>query len=167
MAKGEGREYQNETSFNTISSLAPIVNFNHESLKKAISALDLEWTPRADERFEKATYFINTYQPEKLFKLLEEKNTAYAETVSEEEKVVVRKLYDYLLNAETVKDKEVQKFIYDCVNNPELTKKENMAIQQRYFKIFYNLLFGTDAGPRLYLFFAASEKSSYIELLNI
>lgn len=163
----EGREYQNETSFNTISSLAPIVNFNHESLKKAIKALDLEWTPRADERFEKATYFINTYQPEKLFKLLAEKNTAFAETLSDEEKVIVKKLHDYLANAETVKDKEVQQFIYDCVNNPELTKKENMAIQQKYFKIFYNLLFGTDAGPRLYLFFAASDKSSYIELLNI
>ena len=35
----EGRNYQNETSFNTISSLAPIVNFNHESLVKAIKAL--------------------------------------------------------------------------------------------------------------------------------
>ena len=39
-----------------------------------------------------------------------------------------------------IKDKEVQQFIYDCVNNPNLTKKENMAIQQRYFKIFYNLI---------------------------
>ena len=42
-----------------------------------------------------------------------------------------------------------------------------MAVQQKYFKIFYNLLFGTDSGPRLYLFFAASDKSTYIELLNI
>ena len=66
-----------------------------------------------------------------------------------------------------IKDKEVQQFIYDTVNNPNLTKKENMAIQQKYFKIFYNLLFGTDAGPRLYLFFAASDKNTYLELLNI
>ena len=163
----EGRKYQNETSFNTISSLAPIVNFNHDSLVKAIKALELEWTPRADERFEKATYFINTYQPEKLFKLLEEKNTEYASTISEEEKAIVKKLYNYLAETEVVKDKEVQQFIYDTVNNPNLTKKENMAVQQKYFKIFYNLLFGTDAGPRLYLFFAASDKNSYIDLLNI
>ena len=95
------------------------------------------------------------------------KDTEYAATVSAEEKAVVKKLYDYLKKAETIKDKEVQQFIYDCVNNPNLTKKENMAVQQRYFKIFYNLLFGTDAGPRLYLFFAASDKASYIELLNI
>lgn len=163
----EGREYQNETSFNTIASLAPIVNFNRDSLVKAIKKLDLEWTPRADERFEKATYFINTYQPEKLFKLLESKNEEFIASLTEIDKDVVRKLHDYLASQEEIKDKEVQQFIYDTVNNPNLTKKENMAIQQKYFKIFYNLLFGTDAGPRLYLFFAASDKNTYIELLNV
>ncbi len=163
----EGREYQNETSFNTISSLAPIVNFNHDSLVGAISKLDLPWTPRADERFEKATYFINTYQPEKLFKLLESKNTEFANNLPDIDKEVVRKLYNYLNEREEIKDKEVQQFIYDTVNNPNLSKKENMAVQQKYFKIFYNLLFGTESGPRLYLFFAACDKTNYIELLNI
>ena len=163
----DGKKYQNETSFNTISSLAPIVNFNRESLVKAIKAIDLEWTERADERFEKATYFINTYQPEKIFKLLDSKNEEFASTLQDEEKAIVKKLYDYLNSNETIKDKEVQQFIYDCINNPSLTKKENMAVQQKYFKIFYNLLFGKDSGPRLYLFFAASDKSTYIELLNI
>ena len=163
----EGKEYQNETSFNTISSLAPIVNFNHDSLVNAISKLDLPWTPRADERYEKATYFINTYQPEKIFKLLEEKNVEFAATLSRDEKIVVKLLFDYLASHEEIKDKEVQQFIYDTVNDPNLSKKENMAIQQKYFKIFYNLLFGKDSGPRLYLFFAACDKVNYIELLNI
>ena len=163
----DGVDYQDETSFSTIANLAPIVNFNHDSLVNAVSKLDLPWTPRADERYEKATYFINTYQPEKLFKLLEEKNTAFIETLLLEEVKVVKRLHKYLTETETIKDKEVQQFIYDTVNNPELSKKENMAIQQKYFKIFYNLLFGTDSGPRLYLFFAACDKHSYINLLDI
>ena len=133
----------------------------------AIEKLDLPWTDRADERYEKATYFINTYQPEKIFKLLDEKNTEFASTLSRDERIVVQKLHDYLEENETIKDKEVQQFIYDTVNDPNLTKKENMAIQQKYFKIFYNLLFGKDSGPRLYLFFAACDKVNYIELLNI
>ena len=124
-------------------------------------------TPRADERFEKATHFIKTYQPEKIFKLLENKNEEFAKTLGNEEKEVVKKLYDYLASHEVIKDKEVQQFIYDTVNNPNLTKKENMAIQQKYFKIFYNLMFGKDNGPRLYIFFAASDKNDYLELLNI
>ncbi len=163
----DGVEYQDETSFNTIASLAPIVNFNHDSLVSAIAKLDLPWTPRADERFEKATHFIKTYQPEKIFKLLENKNEEFAKTLGNEEKEVVKKLYDYLASHEVIKDKEVQQFIYDTVNNPNLTKKENMAIQQKYFKIFYNLMFGKDNGPRLYIFFAASDKNDYLELLNI
>ena len=124
----DGREYQNETSFNTISSLAPIVNFNHDSLVDAIAKLDLPWTSRADERYEKATYFINTYQPEKIFKLLEKKNTEFAKTLSLEEVKVVKRLHKYLLETEVIKDKEVQQFIYDSVNDPNLTKKENMAV---------------------------------------
>ncbi len=163
----EGKNYRDETSFSTIANLAPIVDFNYEALVKAVKKLDLEWTERADERFEKATYFIKTYQPEKMFKLLDSKNAEFASTLGDEEKQVVSKLYNYLKAQAEVKDKEVQQFIYDCVNNPNLSKKENMAVQQKYFKIFYNLLFGTDSGPRLYLFFAASDKSKYIELLNI
>lgn len=163
----EGKTYEDETSFNTIASLAPIVDFNHDSLVKAIAKLDLPWTKEADLRFEKATYFLKTYQPEKIFNLLTEVNHDYANTLSSEEKAVVKKLYDYLNNTEVIKDKEVQQFIYDAVNNPNLTKKENIAVQQKYFKIFYNLLFGKDSGPRLYMFFAASDKSKYINLLNI
>lgn len=163
----EGKTYQDETSFNTISSLAPIVDFNHDSLVKAIEKLDLKWTDEADSRFQKATYLIKTYQPEKMFNLLSDKNVAYAENLSDDEKQVVKKLYNYLNERAEIKDKEVQQFIYDTINNPNLTKKENLAVQQKYFKIFYNLLFGADAGPRLYMFFAASDKSKYIELLNI
>ncbi len=163
----EGKTYQIETSFSTIANLAPIVNFNHDSLVKAVKKLNLEWTPRADERFDKATYFIKTYQPEKIFKLLESKNEEFIATLQDEEKEVVRKLYNYLNSAEEIKDKEVQQFIYDTVNNPNLTKKENMAVQQKYFKIFYNLMFGKDSGPRLYLFFTASDKATYIDLLNV
>lgn len=163
----DGREYRDETSFNTIASLAPIVNFNHDAVVDAIKKLDLEWTERADERLEKAEYFIKTYQPEKMYKLLDAKNEAFAAGLEETDKEVVRKLYSYLKNAEVIKDKEVQQFIYDTVNNPNLTKKENMAIQQKYFKIFYNLMFGTDAGPRLYLFFAACDKNTYLDLLNV
>ena len=103
--------------------------------------------------------------PEKMFKLLEIKNDEFIATLEESDKDVVRKLYNYLKNAEIIKDKEVQQFIYDTVNNPNLTKKENMAIQQKYFKIFYNLLFGTDAGPRLYLFLSAIDKNKYLDLL--
>ena len=41
-----------------------------------------------------------------------------------------------------------------------------MLRQQKFFKVFYNLLFGTDMGPRLYLFLSAIDKEQYLYLLN-
>ena len=41
-----------------------------------------------------------------------------------------------------------------------------MARQQKFFKVFYNLMFGQDMGPRLYLFLAAIDKEKYIKLLE-
>ena len=61
---------------------------------------------------------------------------------------------------------EVQAYLYSIINDPNLTKKENMAKQMKFFKVFYNVLFGQDAGPRLYLFLSAVDKNKYMELLN-
>ena len=63
-------------------------------------------------------------------------------------------------------EQEIQQYLYSIINNPELTKKENTLRQQRFFAVFYNLLFGTDKGPRLYLFLCAINKDDYIGLLK-
>ena len=57
-------------------------------------------------------------------------------------------------------------YLYSIINDPNLSKKENQKKQQYYFKIFYNALFGTDMGPRLYLFLAAMDKEQYLHLLH-
>ena len=84
----------------------------------------------------------------------------------QEEKLAVKKLYDYISANDNVLEQDVQQFLYSVINKEGLTKKENIARQQKFFKVFYNLLFGTDMGPRLYLFLAAIESSKYLDLLN-
>ena len=86
--------------------------------------------------------------------------------MQEDEKVAVSKLCEYLGSVENVEEKEVQAFLYSIINDPNLTKKENTVKQMRFFKVFYNLLFGQDSGPRLYLFLAAVDKSKYLSLLS-
>ena len=102
--------------------------------------------------------------PNKIFKVLENKNVEYYNNLTEEEKEKISVLKDYLSGADV---SDVQQFMYDLINDPSLSKKENMQKQMHYFKIFYNLLFGQDDGPRLYLFFLASKKEDYINLLII
>ena len=82
------------------------------------------------------------------------------------EKIAVAKLHEYIANTEVIEEKEVQSFLYSIINDPALTKKENMAKQMRFFKVFYNVLFGQDTGPRLYLFLSAVDKNKYLPLLD-
>ena len=86
--------------------------------------------------------------------------------MDEEEKQVTAKLAEYLENHAEIYEKDVQQYLYSIINDETLTKKENIARQQKFFKVFYNLLFGTDMGPRLYLFLAAIDKQQLILLLK-
>ena len=63
-------------------------------------------------------------------------------------------------------DKEIQQFLYSIINDANLTKKENIERQKVNFKNLYNLLFGRNDGPRLYLFLSAAEKQDYLFLLT-
>ncbi len=160
------KENKVKTPFGIIASLAPIVDFKLENLKNCLNKAGVEFNEDSYERLDKVKYWITTYMPQKMYKLLENKNTEYINGLSCEEKETVKKLYSYLKDND-VKEKEVQQYLYDIINDPNLSKKENMNKQQSYFKIFYNLLFGTNEGPRLYLFFSASNKNDYLKLLEI
>lgn len=160
------KENKVKTPFGTIASIAPIVDFKLDKVKFCLEKAGIEFDEDSYDRVTRAEYWIKNYMPQKMYKLLENFNTEFASTLSEEQKDVVKQLYNYLSSNE-VKEKEVQQYLYDIINNPELSKKENMALQQSYFKIFYNLLFGRDDGPRLYLFFSAANKEDYLKLLNV
>ena len=160
------KENKVKTPFGTIASIAPIVDFKLDKVKLCLEKAGVEFDSDSYERLEKAEYWIKTYMPQKMYKLLDNQNINYINTLTNDQKEIVRKLYNFL-NSNVVKEKEVQQYLYDIINNPELSKKENMALQQSYFKIFYNLLFGRDDGPRLYLFFSAANKEDYLKLLNI
>ena len=128
--------------------------------------LGYDFTENDMGRLERVKNWIEIYQPQKIYNLLASKNQAYYDSMTDEDKLVVKKLHDYIASKETILDKDIQQFLYDTINNPELSKKENMARQMANFKNLYNLLFGQSEGPRLYLYFAAADKAKYNELLD-
>ena len=155
-----------KVSFGTIASLAPIVDFNSESLKKVLNKVGVNFDDNSLCRLKKVKSWIEEYNPDKKYIPLQEFNHEYFNELDEEEKVIVEKLFNFITNNETFNDKQIQQFLYDIINNPNLSKKENIERQKKYFKNIYNLIFGRNDGPRLYLFLAAANKSSYIDLLN-
>ncbi len=162
----DGKNATSKVPFGVLASVATIVDFNPQSVAEILKKVGVEFGSLDEKRLERVKNWICNHQPSKLYKLLPEKNVEYYQTIGEEEKDVVKKLFEYLKNAETIEEKSVQTFLYSIINDETLTKKENMARQQKFFKVFYNLLFGQDMGPRLYLFLAAIDKEKYVNLLE-
>lgn len=162
----DGAKTKSKVPFGVLSSVAPIVDFNPVSVKEVLKKVDVEFTDKDGERLERVKNWITLHQPSKLYKLLNEKNVEYYKGLDEEEKLAIKKLYEYIKETAVISEKDVQQFLYSVINVEGLSKKENMVRQQKFFKDFYNVLFGSDMGPRLYLFLAAIDKEKYVELLN-
>ncbi|MDD3397843.1 MAG: lysine--tRNA ligase [Clostridia bacterium] len=155
-----------KTPFGTLASIAPISEFNPIFVKKLLNKVNVEFTEDSIDRLNKTKYWLENYMSEKLYKLRKVPNLEYMANMSERELASTQRLYEYLNSAEEKTESDIQQKLYQIINDPNLSKKENVAIQKQYFKNFYNLLFGTDSGPRLYLFLAAVDKAQYIELLK-
>ena len=154
-----------KTAFGILASVGPIVNYNQEMVKLALKKAGFEFDEQSFDRLEKAKNWIETYNPSKNFKLLSDFNANYYANLNDFDKNVISKLVDYIENNEFT-EKEIQQFLYDIINDPNASKKENLERQKQQFKNLYNMLFGLDAGPRLYLYLSAVDKSKYVHLLK-
>lgn len=164
-AKVEGRDID-IVPFGNITSFAPIVNFNADSLERLFEKMGTPYKKEQfAERLEKAKYWLTNHCPEQVFHLNTQKNIEYYDTLTDDEKAKVATLFN-LLNNNDYDSNEMQQIIYSVCNNPDFDKKQNQQIQKRFFEIVYNLLISRDAGPRLYLFLSAINKDEYLELLN-
>lgn len=152
--------------FGVLASVATIVDFNPQSVKEILAKVGVNFEKRDEERLLRVKNWITKHQPSKMYKLLSDRNDEYYATLSDEEKTAIKALADFVEAKDGIGEQEVQQYLYSIINKPELTKKENTVRQQRFFAVFYNLLFGTDKGPRLYLFLSAIDKSKYLNLLK-
>lgn len=154
----------NRANFGTLATVAPLAGFNKDLTKKMLQGAGITTLNNFDTRFDSVKFWLENYMPERIYKMLPAFNQAYYQTLTDEQRGVLAKLADYLQTPH--QEKEIQQFLYQIINDPALSKKENQARQQTYFKIFYNMLFGRDDGPRLYLYLAVSDKNNYLKLLR-
>ena len=146
-----------KASFGTLAVVAPLANFDRPLIEKMLG------TKVDNERIWKVKFWLENYAPEKIYKMRETFNAEFYSTLDPAECQVVSRLAAFLREKRT--EKKIQEFIYEIINDPSLSKRENLVEQQRYFKIFYNMLFGRDDGPRLYLYLAIADKAKYSKLL--
>lgn len=159
------KNFKEKVAFGSIAGLAPIVDFNPTALTRAFEKVGIIFDTNSLDRLEKVKSWLNVYNPDKLYIPLQKFNSEYYESMSQEEKEIVKSLSNFIRN-NNFDDKEVQQYLYSIINDQNLSKKENVERQKQNFKNFYNLIFGTDQGPKLYLFLAAADKSKYVHLLD-
>lgn len=175
---GQGEEYERSffdlalfddtkdgerVNFGTLATVAPLTDFNKELTIKMLERAGITALGHFDERFARVQYWLENYMPDRIYKLNSQFNTNFFDTLNAEQKEILSKLKEFLQKDHT--EKEIQEELYALMNKPEFSKKENQARQQEYFKVFYQMLFGRDDGPRLYLFLSAAGKEKYIDLL--
>lgn len=153
-------------AFGVLAGVAPVVDFKPEAVKELLAKVGVDFDADGESRLERVKHWLNVYQPDKIYKLLDAPNYAYYATLDDEKKSMIRSLCDYIKNTDGFTQTDVQQFLYSVINDPNCTKKENVARQSECFKVLYNVMFGKDAGPRLYLFLTAIDKNSYISLLD-
>lgn len=160
-----GNKPHKRVPFGILANIAPLVNFDESLLEKILGKLGYTYDAQSRERFSKVAYWLKNFEKPEVFTLLNSRNQQYFDSLCEKEKSDIKKVHQLLLDADKMSDKEIQQGMYEIVNNPALSKKENMNLQMAFFKNLYNLLFGTDKGPRLYLYFATIKSEKYIDLL--
>ena len=160
----QDKDYQNcPISAQNIAAFAPIVNFDLDKLVELLNKIGDKCTKeQIEDRFNKVTYWLKTYSPESINKLLENKNTEFYNTLNDEEKDWINKLASSI-KANDLTTEEMQTLLYDI---PKINGEQNKARQKRFFEIVYNLLLGTSKGPRLYLFLNALNKTDLLNLIE-
>ncbi len=160
-----GKDYENcPVSAQTIAAFAPIVNFDLDMLVALLNKMgDTCTRAQIEDRFNRISYWLQTYCPESINKLLYDVNTEFAATLNDEEKRWVGSLCT-AIKAKDLTQEEMQTLLYDI---PKINGEPDKARQKRFFEVVYNLLLGKSKGPRLYLFLTAIDKDSLIKLLTI
>jgi lysyl-tRNA synthetase class 1 len=152
-------------SFRTISSLVALLDGNHAAVHGALTKLRFSISPFVDERISKADFWLNEYLPEQRFRLLNSPNCELISTLSDEEKLWVRQLTEWIRSRQSITEAEAQA-VFNIPVHPNETADQKKVSQRRFFRCVYGLLFGRDNGPRLPTLLTAIPSDRYLPLLD-
>ena len=146
-----------------------IVDFNIPMLEKVFEKVGTPYKQKDfAERLPKAEYWLENCSPESVNRLRATRNFEVYDSLSDQEKAEIARLYE-VLSAGGYDLDGLQTLLYAIPKEtlPEnIGDKELKAAQGVFFKNVYRLLIDKERGPRLYLFLYAIDKESYMKLLD-
>ena len=153
--------------FRQAVAFGQIVQWSVDKVLDISNTLALDFNPASvNTRLRKAKAWLETYNPQAMLKLNDVVNSEYAQTLSAEALGYVRTLREALL-AGLANIDDIESQVYAIPKDPSLDQKENSKRQRAFFKNVYNLLLGSDTGPRLSTFLWAVDREHVMRLLDI
>jgi lysyl-tRNA synthetase class 1 len=145
-----------------------VVQWDAGKLKELLHASGLSYSGASiAARLPRARTWLDTYNPEEKFSLLDSVNTAYAQALTPEARAQIAALAKGLAEKRDQSVDALEEFVYDI---PKQTGGEGAELKKRqraFFADVYNLLIGKDTGPRLGTFLWAIDRDTVLTLLTI
>ena len=161
--------YDHPIPFRQAVALGQIVQWDpKKTIRLLEERLDITYDKESvRSRLKRARDWLEKYNPEQRFSLLEEVNQEYLKKMSPESIERVRRLRKKIeIGAGSVE--KLKEMLYDIPKDPGFVDSKRIALSQRaFFKDIYNLLFGKDRGPRLATFLWLADKEKILKLLDI
>jgi acyl-CoA reductase-like NAD-dependent aldehyde dehydrogenase len=160
---------KNPISFRQLLGLGQSVHWNKEKLKKLLRYQELPYDAESIyERFPRVKHWLENYNQEQIVSLGNQRNEVYFRTMPQAELLQVKDLHDYLANniGKNLSLKDIETKLYNIAKAKDLSKQETKERQRKFFKNLYNLLIGSDTGPRLSTFIWAADQITVLSLLD-
>ncbi|RKN84560.1 lysine--tRNA ligase [Paenibacillus ginsengarvi] len=151
--------------FSLVSSILPLVHFDIRLLRDVLLRSGENYSQEAIEQVaNRSEYWIKQWFPQKLVAVNSERNIAFYETLSTEERVWVEAFRNLLRTDNEGDDEALMSEIYAiCHDEDSKVKKRN---QKRLFSIIYRLVLGKDEGPRIPLLIQVVGSAKMMALLD-
>lgn len=150
----------------------------HKNVRKLLQ-IKIEKIPKKEPSVHGEEVYIDTKQIEdsnaryvkvsnnKLYSLLGEPNVRYLAMLEIKEIKLIQKLLVLLQSRPSLSFDQFESDLYAIPKEKDANKRQNQALQKRFFQNVYQLLFGRNDGPRLAEFLWKLEDSKVNKLLNI
>lgn len=160
-------EYLNNPSFNYMATFLPMVNYDIELLKELLRKENIDCeSANFDSRLELTRHWVENYGTDHQVKLIDEPNEEIINSLNQMEKSWLEKTIQ-ILNHNYSSSDDLQTDLYAVVKNDITDPDEIKIAQKRYFNILYQILLGSDKGPKMGLFLMALPKEQIISRITL
>lgn len=153
--------------FRQAVAFGQIMDWNFGKLIEFLKNAGVEATESSIEsRLPRARTWLEQYNPSQALRVLSSPNLEYMKAMSAQSIESLKRLGDQIRQGFSSAE-ELEHFLYSLPRDPLLTQKENAVRQRAFFKDLYNLILGSDTGPRLATFLWALGFERIIPLLQV